>query len=120
MENAATALATIDALHELTDELRELGQGPVPIARAVTEVLHRSGLGHIDLVEYLESKGHAPQMVVHLVVGFSMAVRDAYTVQYGHAPLKRLVDHGAGPRAVNSYIELDRPLIDRVYAGWVQ
>jgi hypothetical protein len=42
-----------------------------------------------------------------------------YAEAYGHAPLKRQKDFGGGLRPVNSYIELDRPLVDRAFAAWV-
>jgi hypothetical protein len=105
---------TVAALHELTAELQRLDVAPAVIARHVTDVLERSGLAPLDLTEYLLAKGFKGPRLAQAMGTFAPAVKAGYVLSRGAVPLRR---ERAG-RIVNWYTELDRPLVDEVFAGW--
>lgn len=105
----------VDALHDLTRELQKLDAQPRAIAENVREVIARSGLGRLSLVDYLLSRGFDGVRLARASGTFGKACAEAYRARYG---VNLETVHDEKGWIVNLYLELDRPLIDEVFAEW--
>lgn len=107
---------TVQALHDLTAALEAAGREPRQIALNVSEVISRSGLGRLNLTDYLYEHGFVGVRLAKAIGTFGVAVRDGYEARYGHKPLQHVRDDNGN--IVWLYLELDRPLVDDVFAEW--
>jgi hypothetical protein len=115
------ALAALRELQTAQAGSRPLLPEPEAAKRA-RAILDRADLAPFTIVEYLVAAGYSGPALYHASVGFGAAVSDAYLTEHGVRPLKveRLDEESGQPRSVCEYLEVDRPLVDGVYATWVE
>lgn len=106
----------VNALHELTDTLRAQEVQPRTIALNVSRVIERSGLGRLNLIDYMQEHGFRGQRLAVAIGTFGKTVADTYRERYGHDPLEHI--HDENGHIVNLYLELDRPLVDEAFRTW--
>lgn len=113
------ALLAIRELQEVHD--RGL-LSDVEVARRARDILDRSDLKQIDLVEYLRERGYRGARLVRAAGLFGRAVAEAYRVERGVRPGKVAVyvEHLKDTRSVNLYLEADRELLDATFAEWAK
>jgi hypothetical protein len=115
------ALAALRELQTAQAGSRPLLPEPEAAKRA-RAILDRADLKPFTIVEYLVAAGYSGSALYHASVGFGAAVSDAYLSAHGVRPLKveRVDEESGQPRSVCEYLEVDRPLLDGVYASWVE
>lgn len=89
-------------------------------ARRAREILDRAELKPIGLVEYLRGRGYSGAELVRAAGSFGRALGDAYLAEHGVRPLKAdvWIEQLQDWRAANTYLEVDRPLMDATFAEW--
>jgi hypothetical protein len=104
LQHAAPLLPAMDAAHR---------------ARAI---LDRADLKPFTVVEFLAPLGYSGPGLYRAAVTFGDLVSDEYLKAHGVRPLKveRLDDESKSLRRVCEYLEVDRPLIEAVYAAWTK
>jgi hypothetical protein len=113
-------MSTLEVLAEL-----QAARGLVPepeLARRAREVLNRGGMRELDVVEFLRGRGFEGPELMRAAGSFGRALADEYLAEHGVRPLKAevFVEHLNARRMVNVYLECDRPLVERVFAGWTR
>jgi hypothetical protein len=90
------------------------------IARRARAILDRAELKPFTVTEYLTAAGIGGPALVRGVGEFGRLVAEAYRREHGVEPLRveRFQEHLGQTRRVCEYLEVDRPLVDRVYAAW--
>lgn len=111
-------LAPVQRLRELQHARRLISE--VEVAHRARAILDRADLPSLDLVVFLKERGFEGGRLVRAASSFGRAVAAEYRAVYGVEPLRveRWVEHLQQKRLVVEYLEMDRPLVERVYAGW--
>lgn len=112
---AATA-----ALDELAHAAPVLGQAEV--ARRARAILDRADLAELDLVEFLKGHGYEGYFLFTAAADFGKALAAEYKRIRGVAPIKaeRFIDHLGDTRSVNTYLEVDRELVENAFTRWAK
>ncbi len=106
----------LDAIRELQD-LR----GILPeyeLASRARAIFEREGMKRIDLGDFLNQKGYTGYRLAQAVGTFGKAVKSAYVEEHGVPPIKAHILVNGDVRPVAWYLEMDRNLIETVFATW--
>jgi len=110
----------LDALRELQHAAEILPA--FEAAHRARAILDRADLAPFTVVDFLTPLGYSGPALYRAAATFGNAVSDAYLAAHGVRPLKveRLDDESKALRRVCEYLEVDRPLIEAVYAAWTK
>lgn len=93
----------------------------VEVARRARQVLDREDLHPFTVVDFLVAEGISGSALVRAAGEFGRLVAEAYRKEHGVDPLRveRFQEHLGQTRRVCEYLEVDRPLVEAVFARWM-
>jgi hypothetical protein len=91
------------------------------VARRARQVLDREDLHPFTVVDFLTAEGISGPALVRAAGEFGRLVAEAYRHEHGVDPLRveRFQEHLGQSRRVCEYLEIDRPLVEGVFARWM-
>lgn len=111
-------MTVIDKLRDL-QEARDLALiTPSDAAHRARLLLDHDGMDTVDLAKFLEGKGYSGHALMAAVGSFGKAVKAEYVEVYGKPPLRVDEVVNGQHHLVNAYLELDLPMIERVFEVW--
>jgi hypothetical protein len=111
-------MLVLDKLAELQDARDRHLISSSEAARRARAILDREGMEPIDLAVFLQERGYQGIPLWSAVGSFGKAVKAAYNETYGRDPLRVDEVINGQHHFVNSYLELDRPMIEKVFEVW--